>query len=153
MPVPVFTVIFTADVWLKMISPVTESCEISVEVARARSGSPTRGSLLAGKRYGIHSSNGDCLGISPHGSRLMVPELPVFGLSVFLACAWVGWMEKRPTPKVNECNRLITTVVTSGSPSFVSQSGSPNKPLEIAAETGHNPEIWNCLMGYPCGVL
>jgi hypothetical protein len=78
MPVLVFTVIFTAAVWLKMISPVTEICEISVEVARAWSGSPTRGSLLAGKRYVIHSSNGDCLAISPHGSRLMVPELPVF---------------------------------------------------------------------------
>jgi hypothetical protein len=55
--------------------------------------------------------------------------------------------------KVNECYRLFTTVVTSEFPSFVRQSGSPNKSLEIVAETRHNPEIWNCLMGYSRGVL
>src|SRR6202050_4428833 len=33
-----------------------------------------------------------------------------------------------------------TGVVTYGFPSFVCKSGSPNKPLGIAAETRHNPK-------------
>jgi hypothetical protein len=79
---------FTLSITEDFISVVTEICEIWIELARAWSMRlPAHGVLLIAI-LGFSTTYTQALQ-SPslsHGSRLMVPELPVFGLSVFLAC-------------------------------------------------------------------